>query len=45
MFKNIANFNTTHDYLQLLNGVLITDLFVIFNYTFLHADYFRQFYK
>jgi len=30
MFKNIANFNNTTDYLPLLNGVLITDLFVIF---------------
>jgi hypothetical protein len=29
MFKNIANFNNTSDYLPLLNGVLITDLFVI----------------
>lgn len=30
MFKNIANFNNTNDYLPLLNGVLITDLVVIF---------------
>jgi hypothetical protein len=29
MFTNIANFNNTNDYLPLLNGVLITDLFVI----------------
>ena len=29
MFKNIANFNNTNDYLPLFNGVLITDLFVI----------------
>jgi hypothetical protein len=29
MFKNIANFNNIHDYLPLLNAVLITDLFVI----------------
>ena len=29
MFKNIANFSNTKDYLPLLNGVLITDLFVI----------------
>jgi len=29
MFKNIANFNNTNDYLPLLNGVLITDMFVI----------------
>ena len=29
MFTNIANFNNTSDYLPLLNGVLITDLFVI----------------
>jgi hypothetical protein len=30
MFKNIANFNNVNDYLPLLNGVLLTDLFVIF---------------
>jgi hypothetical protein len=29
MFQDIANFNNTSDYLPLLNGVLITDLFVI----------------
>jgi hypothetical protein len=29
MFNNIANFNNINDYLPLLNGVLITDLFVI----------------
>lgn len=29
MFKNIANFSNTKDYLPLLNGVIITDLFVI----------------
>ena len=29
MFKNIANFNNTSDYLPLFNGVLITDLLVI----------------
>ena len=29
MFKNIANFSNTNDYLPLLNAVLITDLFVI----------------
>ena len=29
MFKNIANFDNTNDYLPLFNGVLITDLFVI----------------
>ncbi len=29
MFKNIANFNNTSDYLPLFNGILITDLFVI----------------
>ena len=29
MFKNIANFNNTNDYLPLFNAVLITDLFVI----------------
>jgi hypothetical protein len=30
MFKNIANFNNVNDYLPLFNGVLLTDLFVIF---------------
>jgi hypothetical protein len=29
MFKNIADYNNTKDYLPLLNAVLITDLFVI----------------
>ena len=29
MFKNIANFNNTGDYLSLFNGVLITDMVVI----------------
>jgi len=29
MFKNIAVFNNTNDYLPLFNGVLLTDLFVI----------------
>jgi len=29
MFANIANFSNVKDYLPLLNGVLITDLFVI----------------
>ena len=29
MFTNIANFNNTSDYISLLNGALITDLFVI----------------
>lgn len=29
MFSNIANFSNTRDYLPLLNGVLLTDLFVI----------------
>lgn len=29
IFKNIANFNNTSDYLPLFNAVLITDLFVI----------------
>jgi hypothetical protein len=29
MFSNIANFEKTQDYLPLLNGVLVTDLFVI----------------
>lgn len=30
LFNNIANFSKTSDYLPLFNGVLITDLFVIF---------------
>jgi uncharacterized protein YacL len=30
MFKDISHFENTNDYLPLLNGVLITDLFVIF---------------
>jgi uncharacterized protein YacL len=30
MFKSISNFNNTSDYLSILNGALITDLFVIF---------------
>jgi len=29
MFKNIANFNDTNDYLPLINAILFTDLFVI----------------
>ncbi len=29
MLKNIADFNQIHDYLPILNAVLITDLFVI----------------
>lgn len=30
MFKSISNFNNTSDYLPILNGVIITDLCVIF---------------
>ena len=30
MFKNISNFNNINDYLPILNGILITDLCVIF---------------
>ena len=30
MFKSISNFDNTSDYLSILNGVLITDLCVIF---------------
>ncbi len=30
MFKSISNFNNTNDYLPILNGVIITDLCVIF---------------
>ena len=30
MFKSISNFNNTSDYLPILNGVILTDLCVIF---------------
>jgi hypothetical protein len=47
MFKNIANFNNTNDYLPLLNAVLITDLFVILllNTQVIKSQVLRQWYS
>ena len=47
MFKNIANFNNTNDYLPLFNAVLITDLFVIFllNIGMIKSKVLRQWYS
>jgi hypothetical protein len=47
MFKNIANFNNTNDYLPLFNGVLITDLFVILllNTKIIKSQVLRQWYS
>lgn len=47
MFKNIANFNNTNDYLPLLNAVLITDLFVILllNTKVIKSQVLRQWYS
>ena len=44
--KNIADFHRVHDYLPLLNAVLITDLFVIFlsNTGFIQSNVLRQWY-
>jgi len=46
MFKNIANFNNTNDYLPILNAVLITDLFVIslLNTKVIKSQVLRQWY-
>ena len=46
MFKNIANFSNTLDYLPLLNGVLITDLFVILclNMRYIKSTVLREWY-
>lgn len=46
MFKNIANFNNTNDYLPIFNGVLITDLFVIllFNLKLINSRVLREWY-
>jgi uncharacterized protein YacL len=46
MFKNIAVFNNTNDYLPLLNGVLITDLVVIslLNTGFIKSKVLRKWY-
>ena len=47
MFKNIANFSNTNDYLPLLNGVLITDLFVILllNMKLINSQVLRKWYS
>ena len=47
MFKNIANFNNTSDYLPLFNGVLITDLVVIFllNTNIIHSSVLKEWYN
>jgi len=47
MFKNIANFNNTSDYLPLFNGVLITDLIVIFllNTKIIHSSVLKEWYN
>lgn len=47
MFKNIANFNNTNDYLPLLNGVIITDLFVIslLNTKIINSSVLREWYS
>lgn len=47
MFKNIANFNNTSDYLPLFNGVLITDLIVIFllNANIIHSSVLKEWYN
>lgn len=47
IFKNIANFNNTSDYLPLFNGVLLTDLFVILllNTKFINSNVLRIWYS
>ena len=47
VFKNIANFSNTSDYLPLLNGVLITDLFVILllNHNIIKSKVLREWYS
>jgi hypothetical protein len=47
MFKNIANFSNTLDYLPLLNGVIITDLFVILclNMRYIKSSVLREWYE
>ena len=47
MFKNIANFNNTNDYLPLFNAVLITDLFVILllNMSVIKSEVLRTWYS
>jgi uncharacterized protein YacL len=46
MFKNIANFANTSDYLPILNSVLITDLFVILlmNLRFIKSRVLKEWY-
>jgi len=46
MFKNIARFGNTSDYLPLLNGVVFTDLVVIalLNYKVINSRVLRQWY-
>jgi len=46
MFKNLANFNNINDYLPLLNGILITDLFIIFllNTKIINSSVLRKWY-
>jgi uncharacterized protein with ParB-like and HNH nuclease domain len=47
MFKNIAIFNNTNDYIPLFNGVMITDLFVILllNTNILKSRVLREWYS
>ena len=47
MFKNIANFSNTKDYLPLLTGVLITDMFVILllNMKLINSQVLRKWYS
>jgi hypothetical protein len=47
MFKNIANFSNTKDYLPLLSGVLITDMFVILllNMKLINSQVLRKWYS
>jgi len=47
MFKNIANFSNTKDYLPLLTGVLITDMFVILllNMKIINSQVLRKWYS
>ena len=47
MFKSISNFNNVNDYLSILNGVLITDLCVIFLliFGFIKSKVLIQWYK
>jgi hypothetical protein len=47
MFKNIANFSNTKDYLPLFTGVLITDMFVILllNMKLINSQVLRKWYS